>query len=225
MTIRDFVCFTVALTPDNLSLRQNGETTIIISWTTPTPLGDTTEYRVYYNNDGVTNNITVNASTSTMLSLTSLVPGRQYNISIIGLSEHLPSEPVNSSIYLGKHIRQFYLYFIFFLSCLVLLPTNIFVTIKKMTTTTISLNVSVDNYNSKTSYNATVTWTVRLINRCNNKTDVGGFHIEGYVPTVEYSITNIYPESDYDIIVTITNAAGNVTSDNVDVTTMTTGKT
>ena len=115
--------------------------------------------------------------------------------------------------------------FILFLFFLVLLPTNISVTVKNVTTTTISLNVSVGNYNSKTSYNATVTWTVRLINRCNNKTDVGGFHVEGYVPTVEYSITEIYPESYYNITVTITNAAGNVTSDNVDVTTMTTGKT
>ena len=87
---------------------QDGEATIIISWTTPTPLGDTTGYRVYY----MTKNIIVNASTSTMLSLTSLEPGHRYNISIVGLSEHLPSEPVTSSIYLGKQIiRQFLLVF------------------------------------------------------------------------------------------------------------------
>ena len=115
--------------------------------------------------------------------------------------------------------------FTLFLSFVVRLPETISVTVKNVNTTTISLNVSVGNYNSKTSYNTTVTWTVRLINRCNNKTDVGGFHIEGYVPTVEYSITNIYPESDYNITVTITNAAGNATSEIVNVTTMTTGKT
>ena len=219
----DFVFFTVASAPDNLSLMQDGETTIIVSWTTPTPLGDTTEYRVYYTT--VRNTETSTDANSSTISLTSLMPGRRYNISIVGLSDHLPSEPVTLSIYLGKHNNHFYLCFILILSFLVLIPRNISVTVKNVNTTTITLNVSVGNYNSKTSYNATVTWTVRLINCCNNKTDVGGFHIEGYVPTVEYSITNIYPESDYDIIVTITNAAGNVTSDNVDVTTMTTGKT
>ena len=102
----DFVFFTVASAPDNLSLMQDGETTIIVSWTTPTPLGDTTEYRVYYTTVGNTETST-DANSST-ISLTSLMPGCRYNISIVGLSDHLPSEPVTSSIYLGKLIiRQF----------------------------------------------------------------------------------------------------------------------
>ena len=44
---------TVASAPDSLSLKQDGETTVIVSWTVPTPLGDTTGYRVYYITDNM----------------------------------------------------------------------------------------------------------------------------------------------------------------------------
>ena len=95
---------TVASAPGNLSLKQDGETTIIVSWTPPTPLGDTIGYRVYYTTDSTSQNTTVTGGSTRTVSLTSLEPGHLYNVSIVGLSEHLPSEPITSSLFLCKFI-------------------------------------------------------------------------------------------------------------------------
>ena len=99
---------TVALAPDNLSLKQDGETTIIVSWTIPTPPGDTTGYRVYYNTDNmIETSIDTNSSP---ITLTSLEPLNEYNISVVGLSEHFSSEAITSSIFLGLFICDFITY-------------------------------------------------------------------------------------------------------------------
>ena len=59
----------------------------------------------YTTDSNTETSIVSDASTST-ISLTSLEPGRRYSISIVGRSEHLPSEPVNSSIFLCKSLHQ-----------------------------------------------------------------------------------------------------------------------
>ena len=110
-SVLSIIIITVASAPDNLSLKQDGETTIVITWTTPTPLGDTTGYRVDYTTDS--NTAVSDASTST-ISLTSLEPGHQYSISVFGLSEHLPSEPVTSSIFLCTLLHQITLHVVYF---------------------------------------------------------------------------------------------------------------
>ena len=89
---------TVASAPDSLSLKQDGETMVIVSWTVPTPPGDTTGYRVYYTTD---NMIETNSSP---ITLTSLEPLNEYEISVVGLSDHFSSEPITSSIFLGQFI-------------------------------------------------------------------------------------------------------------------------
>ena len=93
---------TVASAPDSLSLKQDGETTVIVSWTVPTPPGDTTGYRVYYITDNM--NETSIDTNSSPITLTSLVPLNEYEISVVGLSEHFSSEPITSSIFLGQII-------------------------------------------------------------------------------------------------------------------------
>ena len=90
---------TVASVPDSLSLKQDGETTVIVSWTLPTPPGDTTGYRVYYTTDNMIEIIM--DTNSSPITLTSLEPLKEYNISVVGLSEHFSSEPITSSISLG----------------------------------------------------------------------------------------------------------------------------
>ena len=96
---------------------QDGETTILVSWTTPTPLGDTTGYRVYYTTDSNTENSTVSDASTSTISLTSLEPGQNYSISIVGLSEHLPSEPVTSSIiFLCTLLHQITLHLVYFVT-------------------------------------------------------------------------------------------------------------
>ena len=87
-----------------------------------------------------------------------------------------------------------------------------------MTTTTISLSVSISNYDSRTSYNISVAWSETLPNSCSG---AGDFYRERYTPNKEYNIVNLNGGSDYDIVVTISNVAGNVTSDRITVTTIT----
>ena len=93
---------TVASAPDSLSLKQDGETTVIVSWTVPTPPGDTTGYRVYYITDNmIETSIDTNSSP---ITLTLLEPLNEYEISVVGLSEHFSSEPITSSIFLGQYV-------------------------------------------------------------------------------------------------------------------------
>ena len=88
-----------------------------------------------------------------------------------------------------------------------------------MTTTTISLSVSISNYDSRTSYNISVALSETLPNSCSGA--AGDFSTERYTPNKEYNIVNLNGGSDYDIVVTISNVAGNVTSDRITVTTIT----
>ena len=59
-----------------------------------------------YTTDSNTETGTVSDASTSTISLTSLEPGQHYSILIIGLSEHLPSEPVTSSIFLRRSIFQ-----------------------------------------------------------------------------------------------------------------------
>ena len=97
------LCLTVASAPDSLSLKQDGETTVIVSWTVPTPPGDTTGYRVYYTTDNM-NETSIVDTNSSPITLTSLEPLNKYNISVVGLSEHFSSERITSSIFLGLYM-------------------------------------------------------------------------------------------------------------------------
>ena len=207
---------TVASAPDSLSLKQDGETNVIVSWTVPTPPGNTTGYRVYYITDNMIEIIV--DSNSSPITLTSLEPLNEYEISVVGLSEHFSSEPITSSIFLGEFIKQQYTY-IGSLSIAVELPRDVSVAVNSVTSTTISLSVSISNYDSNTHYNITVTWIETLLNLCSDETD---HYIEEYIPTMEYNIIKNY--ADYNITVTITNVAGSIISDVVSVTLMKTGK-
>ena len=91
-----------------------------------------------------------------------------------------------------------------------------------MTSTTISLSVSISNYDSNIPYTINVTWIETFLNPCSDERDISDHYTKEYIPTMEYNIMKDY--ADYDITVTITNAAGSITSDTVNVTTMREGK-
>ena len=61
-----------------------------------------------------------------------------------------------------------------------------------------------------------------LLNLCSDERDISEHYIEEYIPTMEYNIMKNY--ADYNITVTITNVAGSITSDTVNVITMREGK-
>ena len=78
-----------------MSVVGNGFTSIHLTWTPPSPLGDTTGYRISYTTGGsVSDNVDVSGGSTDSYTLTGLSSGEVYNISIVGTSEHFFSESV-----------------------------------------------------------------------------------------------------------------------------------
>ena len=71
---------------------QDGLSSIRVTWTPPSPLGDTTGYRIHYTNGGGSSG-SVNVSDGTMntYTLTGLLRQATYTLSITATSEHLSS--------------------------------------------------------------------------------------------------------------------------------------
>ena len=93
-----FISVLVASPPTNLTAVQTGPTSIDVSWTPPTPLGDTTGYIIYYTNDDSGSvNVTIDDGSIDEYTLTDLQNGETYTISIIATSQHLPSDTVDGN--------------------------------------------------------------------------------------------------------------------------------
>ena len=92
----------VASAPTNLMAVQEGLTSIRVSWSPPTPLGDTTGYRIYYSDSDTSGSVGVCGSSTDNYLLTGLVMGATYTISIEATSQHLPSGRVETIITLCK---------------------------------------------------------------------------------------------------------------------------
>ena len=94
----------VASVPTNLMAVQEGLTSIRVSWSPPTPLGDTTGYRIYYSGGSSGSEDVSGGSTDNYL-LTGLLNGESYDISIVTLattsSQLLPSDTVTVNVGLG----------------------------------------------------------------------------------------------------------------------------
>ena len=84
----------VASAPTNLMAVQEGLTSIRVSWSPPTPLGDTTGYRIYYSDSDSSDSMDVSGGSTDNYTLTGLQNGDSYTISIVATSQHLPSESV-----------------------------------------------------------------------------------------------------------------------------------
>ena len=80
---------------------QEGPTSIRVSWSPPTPLGDTTGYRIYYSGGSSGSVDIIGGSTDNYL-LTALQSGFTYVITIVGTSQHVRSNAVTDEILLGN---------------------------------------------------------------------------------------------------------------------------
>ena len=78
----------VASAPTNLMAVQEGLTSIRVSWSPPTPLGDTTGYRIYYSDSDSSDSVDVSGGSTDNYLLTGLQNGEKYTISIMATSEH-----------------------------------------------------------------------------------------------------------------------------------------
>ena len=90
--------YTVASAPNNLMAVQKGPTSVRVSWSPPSPLGNTTGYRIYYNSVSED----VNGGSTNSYLLTGLQNGVSYTISSVGTSSHLSSTEIEVSIDLGQ---------------------------------------------------------------------------------------------------------------------------
>ena len=86
----------VASAPTGLIAVQENATSIRVSWTPPTPLGDTTGYKIYYNGSSSGNEYVSGGSTDNLL-LTNLKSGTRYAIAIKATSAHFYSDFVTLS--------------------------------------------------------------------------------------------------------------------------------
>ena len=92
----------VASAPTNLTAVQEDLTSIRVSWSPPTPLGDTTGYRIYYSDSDSSDSVDVSGGSTDNYTLTGLVMGATYTISIEATSQHFPSGRVETIITLCK---------------------------------------------------------------------------------------------------------------------------
>ena len=86
---------------------QDGLTSIRVTWTPPSPLGDTTGYKISYSGGGSRYNAYVDGGETESYTLMWLTNGETYTILIVGTtsSNGLPSVPVTAGdIVLGTLI-------------------------------------------------------------------------------------------------------------------------
>ena len=89
-------CLTVASAPSGLTAVQDGLTSILVSWSPPDPLGDTTGYRIDYTSIGGSGgSVPVDGGSTNSYHLTGLqINGESLHIAIIATSSHFFSLPM-----------------------------------------------------------------------------------------------------------------------------------
>ena len=95
--------FPVASAPSDLMAVQEGPTSARVSWSPPTPLGDTTGYRISYSG-GSSGSVDVSDGSTDNYLLTDIETTTSLSISIAGTSVHLPSQSLSTE--LGKCKRE-----------------------------------------------------------------------------------------------------------------------
>ena len=79
---------------------QEDLTSIRVSWSPPTPLGDTNGYRIYYSESASVN---VSGGSTDNFLLTGIMNGDTFDISIVATSQHFFSEKINiATVTLGE---------------------------------------------------------------------------------------------------------------------------
>ena len=98
---------TGASPPSGATAVQDGPTSIMVSWSPLSPVGDTSGYRIYYTGaGGSSDSVDVDGGNTNSHTLMGLTNGETYTISVAGTSSSstvLPSPPVSAEdVALGK---------------------------------------------------------------------------------------------------------------------------
>ena len=97
-TLIHTLTYTVASSPTELKVVQEDSTSIRLTWTPPSPLGDTTGYTILYSTGNTTDSREISGGRVSEAELTGLEEGGDYSISLVGRSQHLPSEPITERL-------------------------------------------------------------------------------------------------------------------------------
>ncbi|CAI8031727.1 Receptor-type tyrosine-protein phosphatase F, partial [Geodia barretti] len=82
--------------PTGVTAVQDGPTSITVTWTPPSPLGDTTGYRISYNTGS---DVDIDGDSSNSYTLTGLTNGQTYTISIVAIAPNRPtSSPIEAQV-------------------------------------------------------------------------------------------------------------------------------
>ena len=200
-----FLPHPVFLGPTNLTAVQEGPTSIRVSWSPPTSLGDITGYRIYYSGTS-SGSVDVSDGSTDNYLLTGLQNGGTYNISIVTIFSS------NIGIFLdtlGKndvHCVQRKL-------CTsypsVPAPGQPSVNVTSITATSISFSWSVP---CGTIYE--VMW------RALSSGDDGDSGTSGSITSTSYTIQDLKSNTVYSVTVTVTIAAGTTVSQPIIITSM-----
>ena len=87
--------------PTNLILVQTDEIRINVSWSPPDEPENIAGYRVYWTSSDSSE---CNTTPSTFKTLTGLVKGEYYSVSVASVSHSMPSERITRNITLGQYI-------------------------------------------------------------------------------------------------------------------------
>ena len=87
--------------PTNVTAVQDGATSILVSWTPPSPLGDTTGYTISYSGGGSSDSVTVDGGSTNSHTLTGLQNGLTYTISIASMFQNSAGDTVTVQVILS----------------------------------------------------------------------------------------------------------------------------
>ena len=94
--------FVEASPPTNLTVERSGTNNINVSWTTPASGPAVIGFQMHYQAQGDQGTVDLNAA-STEYIITNCTIGQQYNITVVAVSENLPSTLVGpESIIIGE---------------------------------------------------------------------------------------------------------------------------
>ena len=105
MVVKNSYFLLGASPPSGVIAVQVGPTSIRVTWTPPSPLGDTTGYRISYTGGGgSSDSVDVDGGNTNSHTLMGLTNGETYTISVVGTASHSTlSTPVEAgTVALGK---------------------------------------------------------------------------------------------------------------------------
>ena len=106
-----YIKISVASVPSNITAVQEGLTSVRAFWSPPTPLGDTTGYRISYSS-GNSGSVDVSDGSTESYLLTGLQEDASYTISIVGTSHHFFSDSMELEVTLGEMTKLLRMYYI-----------------------------------------------------------------------------------------------------------------